>query len=135
MAPAISSALHELQQRTADATDCSIRDGAVVSPAVRSRLLPDKGSHASAGAHAHPTGKSRSSGTAPAVSYRRYRASPIRGEAPTFRRVRTLHTAYRVTDRAASLDFYCGLGYQEVGRIRRGDADGAQVPPRGDRHA
>jgi lactoylglutathione lyase len=31
--------------------------------------------------------------------------------------VRTLHTAYRVTDLTASLDFYTALGYGEVGRI------------------
>jgi lactoylglutathione lyase len=31
--------------------------------------------------------------------------------------MRTLHTAYRVTDLAASLDFYTALGYGEVGRI------------------
>ncbi|MGO9902277.1 MAG: VOC family protein [Solirubrobacteraceae bacterium] len=35
--------------------------------------------------------------------------------------MKTLHTAYRVTDRAASLDFYFALGYQEVGRITMGD--------------
>jgi lactoylglutathione lyase len=32
-------------------------------------------------------------------------------------RMKTLHTAYRVTDLAASLVFYSALGYQEVGRI------------------
>jgi lactoylglutathione lyase len=31
--------------------------------------------------------------------------------------VKTLHTAFRVTDLAASLDFYATLGYDEVGRI------------------
>jgi catechol 2,3-dioxygenase-like lactoylglutathione lyase family enzyme len=31
--------------------------------------------------------------------------------------MKTLHTAYRVTDLAASLVFYSALGYQEVGRI------------------
>jgi lactoylglutathione lyase len=31
--------------------------------------------------------------------------------------MRTLHTAYRVTDLAASLAFYNALGYGEVGRI------------------
>jgi lactoylglutathione lyase len=35
--------------------------------------------------------------------------------------VKTLHTAYRVTDLAVSLDFYFALGYQEVGRISVGD--------------
>ena len=34
---------------------------------------------------------------------------------------KTLHTAYRVTDVAASLDFYSQLGYQEVGRVEMGD--------------
>ena len=32
-------------------------------------------------------------------------------------RVKTLHTAYRVTDLATSLRFYAALGYEEVGRI------------------
>lgn len=31
--------------------------------------------------------------------------------------MRTLHPAYRVTDLAASLDFYTALGYGRVGRI------------------
>ena len=31
--------------------------------------------------------------------------------------MKTLHTAYRVTDLAASLDFYGALGYGEVGRV------------------
>jgi lactoylglutathione lyase len=31
--------------------------------------------------------------------------------------VKTLHTAYRVTDLGVSLDFYTALGYGEVGRI------------------
>ena len=35
--------------------------------------------------------------------------------------VRTLHTSYRVTDLAASLDFYTTLGYRKVGRV---DLDG-----------
>lgn len=35
--------------------------------------------------------------------------------------MKTLHTAYRVTDLAVSLDFYSTLGYQEVGRINVGD--------------
>ncbi len=35
--------------------------------------------------------------------------------------MKTLHTAYRVTDLAVSLDFYFALGYQEVGRIRLSD--------------
>jgi lactoylglutathione lyase len=35
--------------------------------------------------------------------------------------VKTLHTAYRVTDLAASLDFYTALGYGEVGRVDIGD--------------
>jgi lactoylglutathione lyase len=37
------------------------------------------------------------------------------------RRVRTLHTAYRVTDLATSLGFYTALGYDEVGRVDLGD--------------
>jgi lactoylglutathione lyase len=41
--------------------------------------------------------------------------------APTVRPVKTLHTAYRVTDLAVSLDFYSALGYEEVGRISLGD--------------
>lgn len=39
----------------------------------------------------------------------------------TVRRVKTLHPAYRVTDLAASLDFYTALGYGEVGRVDLGD--------------
>lgn len=35
--------------------------------------------------------------------------------------MKTLHTAYRVTDLAVSLDFYFALGYREVGRISVGD--------------
>ena len=35
----------------------------------------------------------------------------------TVGRVKTLHTAYRVTDLGVSLDFYAALGYGEVGRI------------------
>jgi len=35
--------------------------------------------------------------------------------------VKTLHTAYRVTDLAVSLDFYLALGYQEVGRVSLSD--------------
>jgi lactoylglutathione lyase len=31
--------------------------------------------------------------------------------------VKTLHTAYRVTDLSASLSFYSALGYEEVGRV------------------
>ena len=31
--------------------------------------------------------------------------------------MKTLHTAYRVTDLAASLAFYATLGYHEVGRV------------------
>lgn len=38
----VNSALDELQQRAAGVTDCSMRNGAAVSPAVRSLLLPDK---------------------------------------------------------------------------------------------
>jgi lactoylglutathione lyase len=38
-----------------------------------------------------------------------------------FRYVKTLHTAYRVTDLAVSLNFYFSLGYEEVGRIRFDD--------------
>lgn len=39
----------------------------------------------------------------------------------TVRQVKTLHTAYRVTDPDVSLDFYSALGYQKVGRISAGD--------------
>jgi lactoylglutathione lyase len=35
-------------------------------------------------------------------------------------RVKTLHTAYRVTDLTASLAFYTALGYGEVGRVDLG---------------
>jgi hypothetical protein len=35
--------------------------------------------------------------------------------------VKTLHTAYRVTGLAASLDFYIALGYGEVGHVDIGD--------------
>ena len=31
--------------------------------------------------------------------------------------MKTLHTAYRVTDLVASLEFYTALGYREVGRV------------------
>ena len=43
--------------------------------------------------------------------------APLREETP----VKTLHTAYRVTDLAASLDFYCALVYREVGRVGMGE--------------
>ena len=39
--------------------------------------------------------------------------------------MKTLHTAYRVTDLAASLGFYSALGYREVGRV--GMDDGASL--------
>ena len=39
----------------------------------------------------------------------------------TVGRVRTLHTAYRVTDLAVSLDFYAALGYARIGRVDIGD--------------
>jgi lactoylglutathione lyase len=35
--------------------------------------------------------------------------------------MRMLHTAYRVTDLAASVDFYTALGYDLVGRVDTGD--------------
>lgn len=35
----------------------------------------------------------------------------------TVSRVKTLHTAYRVTDLPISLQFYAALGYGEVGRV------------------
>jgi lactoylglutathione lyase len=35
--------------------------------------------------------------------------------------VKTLHTAYRVTDLAVSLSFYLALGYREVGRVGMGE--------------
>jgi lactoylglutathione lyase len=31
--------------------------------------------------------------------------------------MRTLHTAYRVSDLSASLEFYFGVGFEEVGRV------------------
>src|SRR5436309_7648 len=37
------------------------------------------------------------------------------------RGMRTLHSAYRVTDLAASLDFYTALGYGSIGRVDIGD--------------
>jgi len=43
--------------------------------------------------------------------------APLREETP----VKTLHTAYRVTDLAASLGFYSALGYREVGRVGMGE--------------
>ena len=39
--------------------------------------------------------------------------------------MKTLHTAYRVTDLAASLNFHIALGYREVGRVDV--ADGASL--------
>ena len=42
---------------------------------------------------------------------------------PTVRRMRTLHTAYRVTDLNASLGFYATLGYSELGRVDLGDGN------------
>ena len=35
--------------------------------------------------------------------------------------MRTLHPAYRVTDLAASLDFYTAVGYDQIGRVEMGD--------------
>lgn len=35
--------------------------------------------------------------------------------------MRTLHPAYRVTNLAASLDFYTALGYVQVGRVDMGE--------------
>ena len=35
--------------------------------------------------------------------------------------MRTLHPAFRVTNLAASLDFYTALGYSEVGHVELGD--------------
>jgi lactoylglutathione lyase len=35
--------------------------------------------------------------------------------------MKTLHTAYRVTDLDASLRFYAALGYREVGRVEIGE--------------
>jgi catechol 2,3-dioxygenase-like lactoylglutathione lyase family enzyme len=43
------------------------------------------------------------------------------GTQGTVGRVKTLHTAYRVTDLAASLDFYTALGYGQVRRVDIGD--------------
>jgi ketosteroid isomerase-like protein/catechol 2,3-dioxygenase-like lactoylglutathione lyase family enzyme len=39
------------------------------------------------------------------------------------RRMKTLHTAYRVTDLTVSLAFYTTLGYRELGRVDLGDGD------------
>lgn len=39
------------------------------------------------------------------------------------RRMKTLHTAYRVTDLDASLGFYTTLGYRELGRVDLGDGN------------
>jgi lactoylglutathione lyase len=36
--------------------------------------------------------------------------------------MKTLHTAYRVTDLAVSLDFYAALGYARVGQVDIGDS-------------
>lgn len=41
--------------------------------------------------------------------------------------MKTLHTAYRVTDPAVSLGFYFALGYQQVGRITVGDGTSLTV--------
>ncbi len=41
-------------------------------------------------------------------------------------RMRTLHTAYRVTDLDVSLRFYAALGYQVIGRVDLDD--GATLP-------
>jgi lactoylglutathione lyase len=49
------------------------------------------------------------------------RSAPTLGSRPTFRRMKTLHTAYRVTDLPVSLDFYTALGYQEVARVSLSD--------------
>lgn len=35
--------------------------------------------------------------------------------------MKTLHTAYRISDLSVSLEFYSALGYEEVGRIDVGD--------------
>ena len=35
--------------------------------------------------------------------------------------MKTLHTAYRVSDLTTSLEFYLALGYREVGRVDMGD--------------
>lgn len=35
--------------------------------------------------------------------------------------MKTLHTAYRVTDLAVSLEFYSALGYEEIGRVSLSD--------------
>jgi len=34
--------------------------------------------------------------------------------------MRTLHISYRVSNLAASLDFYTALGYEQVGRVDLG---------------
>jgi hypothetical protein len=105
-------------------TDGSVRDRAVVSPIAAALLLFEQTSHdKDAGA---PVGgyRSRTKAAARAPAPMRtpraipivrhgatachtgaIAAGPIRPKAPTVRRVKTLHTAYRVTDLAVSLDF------------------------------
>jgi catechol 2,3-dioxygenase-like lactoylglutathione lyase family enzyme len=53
--------------------------------------------------------------------------SPIRAPAVWSGCVKTLHTAYRVTDLAASPAFYAALGYEKVGHIAGGDGSGLTV--------
>ena len=80
----------------------------------------DKGSHASAGAHVHPT----SNPDRPARRQPFHASATARRQSEVRRLqcglLRTLDTAYRVTDLAVSLDFYGALDYQEVGRISLG---------------
>jgi lactoylglutathione lyase len=41
--------------------------------------------------------------------------------------MKTLHTAYRVTDKVASLEFYRALGYVEVGQVDIGGGENLTV--------
>jgi lactoylglutathione lyase len=94
---------------------------AAAAPPAVGLPVSDKGSRASAGAYAHPTGNHDRPARRQPCHTGAIAAWPIRLKAPTVGRVKTLHTAYRVTDLAVSLDFYSALGYQEVGRISLGD--------------
>lgn len=53
--------------------------------------------------------------------------SPVRALTIWSGCVKTLHTAYRVTDLAASLAFYVSLGYDKVGHIAGGDGSSLTV--------
>lgn len=82
---------------------------AAATPSAVSSPVSDKGSRARAGPRAHPKGNAdRSTARRPA----RCQALAVRLVVPKVRRMKTLHTAYRITDLAVSLDFYSALGYQ-----------------------